>query len=71
MMYVVMDQTENDLFTTECATADEAIKEADKQYSYLTDADKKKRTSFYVLESVDPDEDSERHFDGDIIKQYI
>lgn len=71
MKYIVMDQTKTDLFTTECATLDEAIKEADTQYSYLTDADKKKRTSFYVLESVDPDEDSERHFDGDIIKQYI
>ena len=71
MKYVVMDQTATDLFNTECATLDEAIKEADKQYSYLTDADKSKRTAFYVLESVDPDEDSERHFDGDIIKQYI
>ncbi len=71
MKYIVMDQTKTDLFNTECATLAEAIKEADKQFSYLTDADKKKRTAFYVLESVDPDEDSERHFDGDIIKQYI
>jgi hypothetical protein len=71
MMYVVMDQTKTDLFNTECATLDEAIKEADKQFAYLTNAEKKQRTAFFVLESVDPDEDSERHFDGDIIKQYI
>ena len=52
-------------------TLEEAIKEADKQFSYLTDADKRNRTSFYVLESIDPDEESERHFDGDIVKQYM
>lgn len=71
MKYIVIDQTKNDLFNTECATREEAIKEADKQFSYLTDADKRNRTSFYVLESIDPDEESERHFDGDIVKQYI
>jgi hypothetical protein len=71
MKYVVMDQTKTDLFNTECATLDEAIKEADKQFAYLTNAEKKQRTAFFVLESVDPDEDSERHFDGDVIKQYI
>ena len=71
MKYIIMDQTTTDLFNTEYETADETIKEADKQFSYLTDADKRKRTAFFVLESVDPDVESERHFDGDIVKQYI
>lgn len=71
MKYIVMDVTKTDIFTTECETAEKAISEADKQFSYLTEADKKKRTEFYILESIDPDEDSEAHFDGDIIKKYM
>lgn len=72
MKYVIVDQIKNDgdIFTTECATLEEAIKEADIQFAYLTKADKKNRKSFYILESIDPDEESPSHLDGDIIKEY-
>lgn len=71
MKYVIIDATKTDLFTTECETKEEALKKAEKQFNYLTDFDKKKRTEFYILESIDSDEESEKHLDGDIIKRYI
>ncbi len=69
MKYIVIDETKQDIFTTECATLEEATAEADRQFSRLTDAEKKKRTGFYILESENPDDDS--YLDGDIVKRYI
>lgn len=71
MKYIIVDNKDGDLFTTEFNTAEEAIKEADKQFNYLTEHDKKHRQAFYVLESVNPDEDADNHFDGNPIKEYI
>lgn len=65
-----MDDCGTDLFTDEFETEMEAIKNADTQWNNLTEHDKRKRNSFYVLKSIDPDTESIQHFDGDVIKQY-
>ena len=69
MKYVVMDERKDgtgDLFNDEFETAEEAINAAKWKWSYLTNMEKKERT-IWVLESVNPDEESEHHFDGDVI----
>ena len=66
MKYVVLDRRKDgtgDWFTKEFDDPKEAIKDAERQWGYLTYSEKKKR-SIIVLESVDPDEDSDRHLDG-------
>lgn len=71
MRYVVVDTKDGDMFTSECGTLEEATAEAEKQFACLTEADKKKRAAFYVLESVNPDEEAEDHLDGEIVKRFI
>ena len=71
MKYVVIDDCGSDLYTTEHETKEEAIREAEIQLSRLTSTDRKRREAFFVLESVNPDEEAENHLDGDIIKKWI
>lgn len=71
MKYIVIDQTKTDWFTTEFDNKEDAIKEADYQFSKLTKNDLKRREDFYVLESVNPDEYADNHFDGNVIKKYL
>lgn len=68
--FVVVDQKDNDCFSTECDTMEQAIMEADNQWGLLTNAEKKSRIAFYILESVNPDEEAVDHFDGNIVKNY-
>lgn len=70
MKYIVMEEKAHDTFTKEFETAEEAIKEAKSDWEWLTDYDRKHYTAFYVLESVNPDEDAQDHFDGNIIKSF-
>lgn len=51
-------------------TTKKALAWAEYSWGMLTDREKKERTAFYVLESVNPDEDAEDHFDGDPIKVF-
>lgn len=70
MKYMVIDSVNGDEFIKEFDAVEEAIEYADVSWGHLSDYDKKHRDAFYVLESVDPDEDSEHHFDGDYVKIY-
>lgn len=65
-----MDIKNGDEFTKEFDTKEEAINFADNIWNHLSNYDKKHREAFYVLETTNPDEDAENHFDGDIIKEY-
>lgn len=68
MKFIIVDQERNgDMFNQEFDSKEKAIKKAESDWKALSDYDKKRRESFYVLESVNPDEGSEDHFDGDII----
>lgn len=70
MKYILIDEKDGDMFDKEFATKEEAIQAADIEWSYLTSQEKLKRSSFYVLESANENEDSENHFDGNVIKDY-
>ena len=72
MRYLVIDETKGmDTFVKEFETKEEAIHSADAEFERLTAYDKKQRSAFYVLKSVNPDEEADDHFDGDIIKDYF
>lgn len=70
MKYVIIDNKNGDLFSTEHETKEQALACAEEKWSHLTEKEKKDRESFFVLESENPDEEAENHFDGDVIKKY-
>ena len=71
MKYIIMDQIMNgDLFTEEFNTAEEALEAGEAEWEHLSRVDKNGRTSFFVLESMNPDEDAENHLDGDIVRRW-
>lgn len=67
MKYIVIDTKGADTFEKAFATKEEAIKYARNEWNSLTDSDKSKRSAFYVLESVDPEDENGHFYDGDII----
>lgn len=72
MKYIIIDQIKNgDLFTTETNSKDEAIRQATSQFNSLSEHDKRRRSDFYILESINPDEDAPDHFDGEEVKRWI
>jgi hypothetical protein len=71
MKYILIDQTTTDMFNDEFDNLETALNAAETQFNYLTENDKKKRTAFYLLESINPDEDAPDHFDGNIIKEWL
>lgn len=71
MKYIVMDHTEFDVWTKEFNDLEEAIKYANIDFDHMGEHDKKERTEYCILESVNPDEESENHYDGEVIKRYI
>ena len=70
MKYIIIDENNGDMFNKEYESREEALKQAEIDWGYLTDREKEKRTAFYVLESVNPDEEAPDHYDGEPIKVY-
>ena len=70
MKYIIMDYVDGDCFTDEFENKEEALQEAEGQWEHLTRYDQKHRTEFYVLESVNTDEDAPDHYDGNIVKRW-
>ena len=71
MRYIIIDVKNGDMFNKEFNSKEEALKQAEIDFSYLTKADLKEREAFYVLESINPDEEADNHYDGDIVKRWI
>lgn len=67
MKYIIIDERKNDFFTEEFESKDEAIETAKSDWDCRTAYDKKRTEAYYVLESVNPDEDADDHFDGNPI----
>ena len=67
MKYIIIDERKNDFYTEEFEDRDEAIKTAKSDWDRRTAYDKKRTEAYYVLESVNPDEDADDHFDGNPI----
>ena len=71
MKYVLIDWVrDGDMFTEEFETAEKAVESASYEWEHLSESDKNRRSDFYVLESANPDEDAEDHFDGNIVKRW-
>ena len=71
MKYVLIDWVKDgDMFTEEFETAEKAVESASYEWEHLSESDKNRRSYFYVLESDNPDEDAEDHFDGNIVKRW-
>lgn len=70
MKYIVIDGNNGDEFIDEFSTKDEAIKAANNAWEHLTESERSHRDYFFILESVNPDEDAADHYDGDFIKVY-
>ena len=71
MKYIIIDVKKGDMFNKEFDNKAEALKQAEIDFAYLTDYDKKQRSDFYVLESANPDEEAENHYDGEVVKRWI
>ena len=71
MKYVLIDWVKDgDMFTEEFETAEEAVESASYEWEHLSENDKNRRSGFYVLESANPDEDAEDHFDGNEVRRW-
>lgn len=69
--YIVFDERKDgQVFTEEFESRHAAFKSANDEWNCRTEHDKKKTSAFYVLESVNPDEDAEDHYDGDIVASF-
>ena len=70
MKYIVMDYRDGELFTEEFDSEEEAIVAAEYDWEHLADKEKMHRESFFVLESINPDEEAENHLDGNIVRRW-
>jgi len=72
MEYLVLRKQKNstDEEVDEFKTFEQAEKFADEEYNHLCSKDIKNNEYFIILKSVNPDEESEEHLDGDIVKTY-
>lgn len=71
MRYVLMDVRKNaEIWSEEFDDLDAAIAKGQNDFDSLTDKEKKNVESFYVLESVNPDETADNHYDGDPVKEW-
>lgn len=62
--YVLFEDCGTDVWTSEYNEKREAVAAAEKAWDRLSEYDRKYRTVIYVLESDNPDENAENHFDG-------
>ena len=68
MKYIGIDCINNgELYVQEFATKSEAINIAKKAWNALSESARSIRDNFYVIESIDPDEESEKHLDGNMV----
>ncbi len=71
MRYILIDHKRHDEFTQEFDDLGEAIKAGQYDWDRMTNADKKLRSEYYVLESVNPDEDAPDHYDGNPVYDWM
>lgn len=69
--YILVENKDGDQFEKYFQTKEEGIEGGERAFSYLTKCDKKHIQDFYLMKTVNPDPESENHFDGDIIKRWI
>lgn len=70
MRYIIIDEVNGDMFTYESDSLECAKYEMESQWDSLSEYDRNRRISFYLLESINPDIDAENHLDGCILKAF-
>lgn len=70
MKYILIDEVNGDQYTSESNDFEALAKKAEREWSYLTDAEKENRSAFFIIESINPDEEAENHFDGNVLKDW-
>lgn len=72
MKYLVIRKQKRsmDEEVNEFESLEEAINFSDSEFNYYCENDRKNCEYFFILESVNPDEDSENHYDGNYVKIY-
>ena len=70
MKYIVMDNKGGELFTEEFDSEEEAIVAAEYDWEHLTDKEMSEREEFFILKSINPDEEAENHLDGDVVRRW-
>lgn len=71
MKYLVIEEYNTDGTVEEFETKEEALTYAEEMWNSTFESDKKRMKAFYVLESVNPDEEAPDHYDGNQIKKYM
>ena len=69
--YLVLDDCGTEIFEDAYTSAEDAFAAAERAFNRLTGHDIKRRTALYVLETVDPDSDSEHHLEGTVLRTCI
>ena len=67
--YVLIERTGNEQVTTEYDDKFEALSDLRSEWLQMSRTDQDKVTDFYVLESVNPDENADNHLDGDFVER--
>ena len=67
MKYLVIDRRKCDEFVHEFDSKEEAIDYAKYKFNHMCKSDQEACSKYYVLESVNPDEDAENHYNSDVI----
>lgn len=70
MRYVLIDEKRGNMYAQEFENKAVGIDAGDKLWHIMEKADQDNSDAFYLLESVNPDEDAADHFDGDIVKAW-
>ena len=68
MQYLLFDEVGENIYIQEFETKAAAIDAGEKLWHTFLKEEQEKRKRFYVLKSADPDEEAEKHFDGDFCK---
>ena len=71
MKYIVVNGTKYEEDVKEFDDVNMALKEAEYLWNHLSDHDKKHLENFYVLESINPDEDAVNHMDGNYVARWV
>ena len=70
MKYILIDMKNGDSFEEEFENLFQALETGKYSWNHLTREEQKNREAFYILESINPNQDAEDHLDGVIIKDF-
>lgn len=70
MKYVLIEGVRGSEYPQEFEKREVAIDAGNKIWDAMCEQDKKNTGYFFLLESENPDEDANNHYDGEIVKRW-